>query len=88
MTSARELSAGAMGDTIGICDRGRRPPDVQPADQVETGFCVDLDVRDAVDHPGNVGEDPPRGTARRAERRGELHERGPVAERSAQVIAG
>ena len=32
-------------------------------------------------HPGHVGQDPPGGPARGAERRGELHQRGPLAQR-------
>jgi hypothetical protein len=68
--------------------RGRGPPDVEPAHQVQPGLGVDVDVAHAVDHPGHIAEYPPGGPAGRAERRGELHERRSLAERPANIGAG
>ena len=50
---------------------------------VEVVLGVDLDVRDAGDQRGHVAEHPTGGAARRAERRGELQQRGPLAQGSA-----
>src|SRR5258708_29238626 len=65
--------------------RGRRAPDVEPANQVEPGFGVDLHMRDALDRSGDVAEDLPGGAARSAESGGELHQRGPAAEHGSDV---
>src|ERR1700691_5900602 len=41
--------------------RGRGPPDVEPAHQVQPGLGVDVEVAHAVDHAGHVAEYPPGG---------------------------
>ena len=62
--------------------------DIQAADQIEVRLGVDLHVRHPVGHPGHLGQDPPGGPARRAERGGELHQRGPLAQRQAELGTG
>ena len=57
---------------------GGGPADAEFAHEREMRLGVDLDVGDAVDHPGHLGEGAPGGPAGRAEGAGELHEGGPL----------
>ena len=67
--------------TVGVEDqRGRGAHHSEAPDQVEVVLGVDLDVSDAGDDAGDVLEHPAGGPARRAERRGELQQRGSLAE--------
>ena len=49
---------------------------------------VDFDVRDAVHHPGHLGQDLPRRAARCTEGGRELHQRGPLTQLAAEVRLG
>ena len=60
--------------------RGRGAQDPEPAYDVEVVLGVDLEVRDARQGRGDVLEDPARRAAGRAEGRGELEQRRPLAE--------
>ena len=81
------LSNGPLGDGTGGVqheDR-RRPHDVPLADQVEVRLGVHLDGDHAVNHLGNLREDPSGGAAGLAESSGELHEGCPLAQLDAEV---
>ncbi len=65
--------------------RRRGPPYVKPPDQLQVRFSVNLDMTDALDHLGHLGEHVPSRAAGGAERRRELHQGGAIAERGAQV---
>ena len=52
----------------------------EAADQLEVVLGVDLDVGHARDQVGDLAQHPAGGPARRAERRGELQQRGPLAQ--------
>jgi hypothetical protein len=67
---------------------GGRAADIQPANQVQVGFRVYLQVRYPVGHTGYLGQHPAGGPARRAEGRGELQQRGARAERPAEFRVG
>ena len=72
--AARETSWPAASRTRVVGVRSTRS--ARTSLQVVLG--VDLDVRDTRDQGGDVAEHPTGGAARRAEGRGELHERGPL----------
>ncbi len=62
--------------------RGRRPEYAQSTYDVEVVLGVHIDVDDARGSGRHVGEHPPGGAARRAERGRELQQGGPLAERA------
>jgi hypothetical protein len=67
---------------------GGRTPDIEAADKFQVRLGVYLHVRDPVDQAGDLGQDPPGGPARRAERGGELDQGGARAERRAEFRPG
>jgi hypothetical protein len=60
-------------------ENSRRTQHVQLPDQVEPGFCIDLDMSNALSHSGYVGQDPACSPAWRTERARELQQRRPLA---------
>jgi hypothetical protein len=82
------LATGAVGDLPlrAKHKRRRRPAYVEATHQVKPRLRVDLDVRNAVHHLGDVGENPPRRPAGRAEGGRELHERRPAAKLRAEFV--
>ena len=66
--------------------RGRSPPHVQPPDQIQPDS-ASISTCVTPSTILDLGEDLPSGSARRAERRGELHQRRPPAEFGSQVTS-
>jgi len=69
-------------------ENSRRAQHVQLPDQVEPGFCIDLEMCNALGHSGYLGEDPASSPAWRAERGRELQQRRAFPQLVPDVVAG